>query len=133
MLGGFSYTQDLTLFMEKTLGFLETKGTFYTVLQDVQAENGSNKPFYPNASYLTEIKKADGSDMKMCTWLKQISCVEVTCELKSNWSPPIEVYRIRKTCDAVAVPKLVPTQYEAGTPPERKFLLTSPVQTTVTR
>lgn len=133
VMGAFSYVQDLTLFMEKTLGFLETKGTFYTVLQDVKAEDGSNKPHYPNASYLTEIRKADGSDMKMCTWLKSISCVEVTCELKMNWTPPIEVYRIRKTCDAVAVPKLVPTHFESGTPPERKFLLNTPAQTTATR
>ncbi len=133
VMGAFSYVQDLTLFMEKTLGFLETNGAFYTVLQDVKAEDGSNKPFYPNASYLTEIVKADGSDMKMCTWLKNISCVEVTCELKMNWSPPIEVYRIKKTCDAVSVPKLVPTHFESGTPPERKFLLGAPAQTTATR
>jgi len=133
VLGGFSYTQDLTLFMEKTLGFLETNGAFYTVLQDVHSERAANKPFYPNASYLTEIKTAEGSEMKMCTWLKSISCVQVTCEFKENWSPPIEVYQIRKTCDNVAVPKLVPTQYEAGTPPERKFLLSTPAQTTATR
>ena len=133
VLGGFSYAQNLTVFMEKTLGFLEPDGTFYTVLQDVHSENGTNKPYYPNASFLTEIKTADGREMKMCKWLKSISCVEVTCEFKESWTPPIEVYQIRKTCDNVAVPKLVPTEYEAGTPPQRKYLLTVPAQTTATR
>jgi hypothetical protein len=134
VMGGFSYAQDLTVFMEKTLGFLEPSGTFYTVLQDVRSEEGTNQPFYPGASFLTEIKKADGSDLKICSWLKSISCVEVTCELKADWQPPIEVYSIRKTCNDVAVPRLEPTRFEAGTPPERKFRLTdTPAQTTATR
>src|SRR5262245_22143350 len=40
VMGGFSYAQDLSLFMRKTLGFLETGGAFYTVLQDVRTETG---------------------------------------------------------------------------------------------
>jgi hypothetical protein len=123
VIGGFSYSQDLTLFLQKTLGLLEVNGSFYTVLQDVQWENGSNKPHYAGATFLTEIKKTDGSGMRMCEYLKTIGCVQVTCESKADWAPPIEVYRIKKTCDAVSVPKLVNTQYEAGTPPERKFVL----------
>jgi hypothetical protein len=112
--------------MQKTLGLLAVNGSFYTVLQDVHWENGSNRPHYAGASFLTEIKKADGSDMRMCTFLKSISCVEVTCESKGDWTPPIEVYRVKKTCEAVSVPRLTPTQYEAGTPPERKYVLSAP-------
>lgn len=123
VLGGFSYAQNLSLFMEKTLGFLELNGSFYTLLQDVRSENGTNRPFYPDASFLTEIANADGSEVRMCSWLKSISCVEVTCEPKAELSPPIEVYRIRKVCNNVAVPALVPTHFEAGTPPERRFQL----------
>ena len=123
VMGGFSYAQDLSLFMQKTLGFLETNGAFYTVLQDVRTENGANQPYYPDASFLTEILRTDGSEVRMCSWLKSISCVEVACEAKPDWSPPLEVYRIRKTCDAVAVPALTPVHFEAGTPPERRFRL----------
>ena len=123
VMGGFSYAQDLTLFMQKTLGFLEPNGAFYTVLQDVRTETGTNKPYYPDASFLTEIVNTDGSEVRMCSWLKSISCVEVTCEAKPDWSPPLEVYRIRKTCDEVVVPALTPVHFEAGTPPERRFRL----------
>lgn len=123
MFGGFSYTDDLSLFMEKTLGFLDVNGTFYTLLQDVKAEGGANKPYYPDSPYLTELSAADGSELRMCAWLKRISCVQVSCELKSDWKPPIEVYRIQKTCGKVAVPALTRTHYVAGTPPERRFRL----------
>jgi hypothetical protein len=125
-MGGFSYAQNLSLFMEKTLGFLQPNGVFYTVLQDVRTENGTNKPYYPDARFLTEIVNADGSEVRMCSWLKSISCVEVTCEAKPDWSPPLEVYRIRKVCSDVAVPTLAPVHFEAGTPPERRFLLSEP-------
>jgi len=128
VMGAFSYTRYLSVFMEKALGFLQLNGNLYTVLQDVHSEHGTNRPFYPNASFLTEIVNADGSKVSVCAWLKSISCVEVTCELKPSWSPPIEVYRIRKVCNDVRVPGLAPIHFEAGTPPERRFLLTkSPV------
>jgi hypothetical protein len=51
--------------------------------------------------------------------------LEVTCELKAEWSPPLEVYRIRKVCNDVTVPRLMPTHFEAGTPPERRFQLSA--------
>ena len=124
VIGGFSYAQDLTVFLQKTLSLLDVNGSFYTVLQDVSWENGSNKPHYAGATFLTEIKKTDGTPMRVCEYLKTIGCVQVTCEAKADWAPPIEVYRIKKTCDAVSVPKLVNTQYEAGTPPERKYVAT---------
>lgn len=123
VIGGFSYTENLTQFLEKVLGFLVLNGSFYTVLQDVHADDGKNKPYYAGASFLTEIQKADGAEIRMCPWLKSISCVEVTCEFKTGWKPPIEVYRIRKVCNNVKVPALVQTHFEAGTPPERRFRL----------
>jgi hypothetical protein len=121
--GGFSYTRDVSLFMEKALGLLDVGGSFYTVLQDVHWQNGSNKPFYPDSPFLTEIRKADGSEMKVCSWLKSISCVEVTCDVKDA-SPPVEMYGIKKVCANVNVPATLPVHFQAGTPPERRFIMT---------
>ena len=123
VIGGFSYASDLSLFMEKALGFLELKGSFFTLLQDVHSEAGTNPPYYKNAPFLTEIANADDSEVKVCSWLKSITCVEVTCELKADWRPPIEAFRIRKVCNDVAVPALVRIKYSAGTPPERRYRL----------
>lgn len=123
VLGAFSYTRFMSVFMEKALGLLAVNGTFYTVLQDVQSESGKNRPFYPPSPFLTELVSRDGSELKVCAWLKRISCVEVTCELKPDSSPPVEGYSIRKTCNGVVVPELVPVHFEAGTPPERRFQL----------
>jgi hypothetical protein len=121
VMGGFSYTRDLALFMEKTLGFLELDGTFYTVLQDVRSEAGTSRPYYEGASFLTQITAPDGSDVKVCSWLKRIRCVEVTCEERPHTAPPSEVYGIRKTCEETTVPALELLHFEAGTPPERRF------------
>jgi hypothetical protein len=123
VIGGFSYTTNLSLFMEKVLGFLEVNGSFYSVLQDVNSEAGKNRPFYTGSPYLTEIRESDGSELKICSWLKSISCVQVTCELKTGWKPPIEAFHVRKVCDNTTVPGLAPVHYEAGTPPERGFQL----------
>ncbi len=127
VLGGFSYAQYLSLFMEKALGFLELNGSFYTLLQDVNSEDGTSRPFYPGSPFLTELADADGSEVRVCSWLKSIACVEVACEAKTQSSPPIEIYRIRKVCDEVKVPALVPIHFEAGTPPERRFQLIRPL------
>jgi hypothetical protein len=126
VIGGFSYSFDLSVFVEKTLSVLEVGGNFYTLLQDVKAEDGSNKPHYPGSPYLTEITRPDGSEVRVCTWLKSISCVQVSCQLRTGWKPPIEVYRIQKTCDQVSVPALAAAHYEAGTPPERRYVLKTP-------
>jgi len=123
VIGGFSYTTNLSLFMEKVLGFLDVNGSFYTLLQDVHSEDGKNRPHYEGAPYLTELTNPDGSELKVCTWLKNISCVQVTCELRTGWKPPIEVFHVKKICDATAVPALAPVHYQAGTPPERGFQL----------
>jgi SAM-dependent methyltransferase len=121
VMGGFSYTRDLTRFMQKALDFLEPGGAFYTVLQDVRFEAGTNRPHYAGASFLTEIASADGSQANVCSWLKSMSCVEVTCEARPETAPPIEVYAIRKVCEPVTVPAIELVRFEAGTPPERRF------------
>lgn len=126
VIGGFSYTENLSLFVEKVLGFLELNGRFFTLLQDVHSEHGTNRPFYAGSPFLTEIASAEGSEVRICSWLKSITCVEVTCEFRANWKPPIEAFRIRKICNDVTVPALVPIHYEAGTPPERRFQLRNP-------
>jgi hypothetical protein len=123
VLGGFSYTRFLSVYMERALGLLVQGGTFYTVLQDVRSERGTNRPFYAGAPFLTEIVDAGGAQQTVCSWLKRISCVDVACELNAEASPPIERYRVHKVCDAVTVPPLSLVHFQAGTPPERRFRL----------
>jgi hypothetical protein len=123
VIGGFSYTDNLSRFMQRVLELLEVNGSLFTVLQDVQWEDGTNRPYYPGAPFLTRIVHPDGSDMKVCAWLKRISCVEVTCEAKPTWRPPMEAFQVRKTCNEVSVPALDTVHYQAGTPPERRFEL----------
>ena len=129
LLGGFSYSESISRFLENVLGLLVVNGSFYTILQDVHSEIGTNRPYYPGARFLTEIANADGSEVKVCSWLKRISCVEVSCELKPGWKPPVEVYHIQKVCNEVTVPALVQVHFQAGTPPERRYQVTSPFQT----
>jgi hypothetical protein len=45
----------------------------------------------------------------------------VVCEPKEGWQPPIEAFRLRKTCNDVNVPPLVLVNYEAATPPGRQY------------
>jgi hypothetical protein len=123
LIGGFSYTEELSRFMQKVLELLELNGTYFTVLQDVHSEAGTNRPYYPDSPFLTELTNSRGEELKVCAWLKSIGCVEVDCELKMAWKPPIEVYRIHKVCEGITVPALVRTHFEAGTPPERRFRL----------
>ena len=127
VLGGFSYSRFLSLFMEKALGLLTVNGNFYTVLQDVLSENGKNRPYYPESRFLTEIVTNDGSETTVCSWLKSISCVEVACKLNPDSAPPTEKYRIRKVCNDVNVPEFTTIHFAAGTPPERRFQLGSPL------
>ena len=123
VLGAFSYTRYLSSFMEQALALLPVDGALYTVLQDVRSEAGTNEPFYPGASFLTEIVKGDGAELKVCAWLKSIGCVQVTCEHRAQSFPPVEVYGVKKTCGEVTVPPLELVHYQAGTPPERRFRL----------
>jgi SAM-dependent methyltransferase len=123
VIGGFSYTSNLSVFMEQVLGLLSLNGNFFTVLPDVHAEDGSNKPYYAGSPFLTEIANTDGSEVKICSWLKRITCVEVICEFKAQWQPPVEAIRVHKVCNDVKVPELAAVHFEAGTPPERRFQL----------
>ena len=123
MFGGFSYSDQLSMFMEKVLDLLQVNGSFYSVLQDVSTERGGNQPYYAGSPFLTRLTQADGSELKVCTWLKRISCVEVSCQARLDWKPPVEVYQVRKTCGDVRVPPLERSHYQAGTPPERRFVL----------
>ena len=118
--GGFSYTEDLSGFLSKVLSLLETGGVFYTELQDVHLADGKDKL---DSGYLTELVDAAGHDVKVCSWLKQTTCVKVTCESKSDWDEPTELINVRKVCSDVSVPRTKLLKYEAGNPPERHFRL----------
>jgi hypothetical protein len=124
--GGFSYARQLSVFMERTLGALEVNGNLYTLLLDVLPEKAAGASAYPDSLFLTEIQDAAGADLRVCTWLRSISCVEVACEPDAKATRPVELYRIRKTCGDVAVPSLELMHYRAGTPPLRRFRLGGP-------
>jgi SAM-dependent methyltransferase len=118
--GGFSYTEDLSQFLEKVLSLLETGGVFYTLVQGVHLEDGKDKP---DNSYQTELVDAAGRDVKVCSWLKQTTCAKVACESKTDWNAPTELINIRKVCSDVSVPRMKLLKYEAGNPPGRRFQL----------
>jgi len=126
VIGGFSYAQDLSLYMENVLGFLELNGRFYSLLLDVVPENAKSRTSYPDTRFLTEIENADGSEVRTCSWLKSITCVEVACASNTAWDRPIELYHIRKVCSNVTVPALASLTFEAGTPPIRRYQLKNP-------
>jgi hypothetical protein len=118
--GGFSYTEDLSQFMEKVLSLLEVGGVFYTLVQSVHLEDGKDNP---NTRYLTELLDPAGRDVKVSSWLKKISCAKVVCESKSDWDTPTELINIKKVCSDVSVPRMKLLKYEAGNPPGRRFQL----------
>ena len=123
VIGAFSYTAYLSPFMEKVLDLLAVNGSFHSLLLDVHYEHGGNRPYYPDAAFRTEIVDAAGHEVTVCAWLRQITCVQVECEARPQWTPPIEVYAVRKVCNEVKVPPLATIHFEAGTPPERRFRL----------
>jgi hypothetical protein len=118
--GGFSYTENLSLFLETVLSLLEIDGVFYTMVQSVHLEDGKEKP---TTSYLTELVDAAGRDVKVCSLLKKTTCVKVGCESKNDWDAPTELINIRKLCSDVSVPRMTLLKYEAGNPPGRRFKL----------
>lgn len=118
--GGFSYTEDLSPFMEKVLNLLEVGGSFHTILQYTYLEAVKE---IDTAGYQTELVDAAGRSAKVCSWLKRTSCVQVTCESKSTWKPPTEQITIRKTCSDVVVPRMKLLKFTAGNPPNRRFQL----------
>ena len=118
--GGFSYTEDLSLFLEKVLSSLEIGGAFYTMVQSVHLEDGKDKP---STRYDTELVDAAGRNVKVCWWLKKTTCLKVGCESKSDWDAPTELITARKVCSDVSVPRTKLLKYEAGNPPSRRFQL----------
>ena len=118
--GGFTYTQNLSRFVEKVLSLLEIGGAFYTVLPAVHLEDGTDKL---GTWYKTELVDAASRPMTVCSWLKQIACAKVTCESKSDWDEPSELITIHKVCSGVSVPRTNLVEYMAGAPPGRRFQL----------
>ena len=116
--GGFSYTEYLSQFVDKVLSLLEVGGRFYTLVPGVHLEHAKDKL---GILYLTELEDAVGSPLKVCSWLKQTACAQVTCESKSDWKRPTELIKIRKVCNDVSVPRLKLWEFEAGFPPARRF------------
>jgi SAM-dependent methyltransferase len=118
--GGFSYTEDLSGFVERVLRLLEVGGVFYTLVPGVHLEHAKDKL---GILYLTELEDAAGRPLKVCSWLTQTACAQVTCESKSDWKRPTELINIRKVCSDVSVPRLKLWEFEAGYPPSRRFQL----------
>lgn len=120
--GGFTYTEDLSRFVDKVLRALEVGGGFYGLLPGVHLENGMDRF---GAPILTELQDAAGRSEIACSWLKRISCVQVSCESKSgsDWKRPTELVTIRKVCSDVVVPPMKTLKFVAGYPPDRRFQL----------
>lgn len=126
VMGGFSYAADLSLFMQSVMQLLEVNGDFFTLLQDVEVEARTNKPWYEGYSFATEIENPGGPKTTICSWLKSIGCAEVRCESRLDERPQREVYHVRKVCDAVSVPALETVDFQAGTPPQRGYRVAAP-------
>ncbi len=118
--GGFTYTEDLSRFIDNVLNLLEVGGTFYTLATGVHLEDGKDKL---GTLYLTELEDPFGREVKVCSWLKKISCVQVTCESKSASNRPVQLIKIRKVCSDTSVPRMKLVEFEAGYPPARCFQL----------
>jgi SAM-dependent methyltransferase len=118
--GGFTYTETLSQFVDKVLSLLEVGGSFYTLATGVHLEDGKDKL---GSLYLTELEDAFGRPVKMCSWLKKISCVQVTCESKTDLKRPTQLIKIRKVCSDTSVPRMKLVEFEAGYPPGRCFQL----------
>jgi SAM-dependent methyltransferase len=116
--GGFTYTENLSRFVEKVLSLLEIGGAFYTVLPAVHLEDGTDKL---GTWYKTELVDAASRPVTVCSWLKKTACTKVTCESKSDWDEPTQLIKIRKVCSGVSVPRTNLVEYMAGTPPGRRF------------
>jgi len=118
--GGFSYTEDLSGFVERVLRLLEIGGVFYTLMPGVHLEHAKDKL---GILYLTELEDAAGRPEKVCSWLKKCTCAKVTCESKSDWKRPTELIKVEKVCSDVSVPRMKLLEFVAGYPPDRRFQL----------
>jgi SAM-dependent methyltransferase len=117
--GGFTYTADLSRFVDKVLSLLEVGGGFYTLVPGVHLEGGDKLGTW----YLTELEDAAGRPEKVCSWLKKTSCVKVSCESKSDWKRPTELIKVEKICSDVSVRSMKLLEFVAGYPPDRRFQL----------
>jgi SAM-dependent methyltransferase len=117
--GGFTYTADLSRFVDKVLSLLDVGGGFYTLVPGVHLEGGDKLGTW----YLTELEDAAGRPEKVCSWLKKTACVQVTCESKSDWKRPTELIKIEKVCSDVSVRRMKLLEFVAGYPPDRRFQL----------
>jgi SAM-dependent methyltransferase len=117
--GGFTYTADLSQFVDKVLSLLEVGGGFYTLVPGVHLEGGDKLGTW----YLTELENAAGRPEKVCSWLKKCTCAKVTCESKSDWKRPTELIKVEKVCSDVSVPRMKLLEFVAGYPPDRRFQL----------
>jgi hypothetical protein len=118
--GGFTYTENLSRFIEKVLSFLEIGAAFYTVLPAVHLEDGTDKL---GTWYKTELVDEASRPVKVCSWLRQITCTKIICESKAGWDEPTQLIQVRKVGSDVAVPRTNLLEYMAGTPPNRRFQL----------
>src|SRR5687767_2114490 len=118
--GGFTYTENLSRFLDKVLSLLEIGGAFYTVLPAVHLEDGTDRL---GTWYKTELVDAASRPVKVCSWLKQTTCTKITCESKTDWDEPTQLIKIRKVCSGVSVPGTNLVEYMAGAPPGRRFQL----------
>ena len=118
--GGFTYTENLSQFVEKVLSLLEVGGVFYTLVPGVHLEDGKDKL---GVLYLTELENAAGRPDKVCSWLKRSAGVQVTCESKSDWKRPTELIKVEKVFSDVSVPRMKLLEFGAGYPPDRRFQL----------
>lgn len=118
--GGFTYTENLSRFLENVLRLLEIGGAVYTVLPAVHLEDGTDKL---GTWYKTELVDAASRPVKVSSWLKQTTCTKVTCEAKADWDEPTQLIKIRKVCSGVSVPRTNLVEYMAGAPPNRRFQL----------
>ncbi len=91
VMGGFSYTPDLSVFMRSVMQLLEVNGDVFTLLQDVEVEAQTNKPWYEGYPFATEIETVAGPKVTICSWLKSIGCAEVRCEARPDRRPQLEV------------------------------------------
>jgi len=118
--GGFTYTENLSRFVEKVLSLLEIGGAFYTVLPAVHLEDGTDKL---GTWYKTEMVDAASRPVKVCSWLKQTTGTKISCESKTGWDEPTQLIKIRKVYRDVTVPRTKLVEYIAGAPPGRRFQL----------
>lgn len=118
--GGFTYTENLSRFVEKVLSVLEIGGAFYTVLPAVHLEDNTDKL---GTWYKTELVDAASRPVKVCSWLKQTTGTKISCESKTGWDEPTQLIKIRKVYRDVTVPRTKLVEYIAGAPPGRRFQL----------